>query len=70
MGFRATAGLPYERLERATAGLRGRLRLLAADDGVMPDWSTLQVTGPTMSLDARGRTWAAAADQTVRGWAA
>ena len=53
----ATAVLPYEHLERATAGLRGRLRLMAADDGVMPDWSTLTVTGPTTSLDGRGRTW-------------
>jgi hypothetical protein len=47
---------PYERLERATSGLRGRHRLLAVADGVMPDWSTLQVTSPTTSLDERGRT--------------
>jgi hypothetical protein len=36
MGYRATAVLPYERLERATSGLRGRLRLMAVSDGVMP----------------------------------
>ena len=51
------AALPYEHVERATAGLRGRLQLMAADDGAVPDWSTLTVTGPTTSLDARGRTW-------------
>ena len=29
--FTATAVLPYDNLERATAGLRGRLRLMVAD---------------------------------------
>jgi hypothetical protein len=57
MTYQAVAVLPYEHLERATAGLRGRLRLIAADDGVIPDWSTLRVTGPETSLDGRGRTW-------------
>ena len=57
VNFTATAALPFENRERATAGLRGRLRLLAVADGVTPDWSTLQVTGPTTSLDLRGRTW-------------
>jgi hypothetical protein len=57
MTYRAVAVLPYEHLERATAGLRGRLRLMAVADGVMPDRSTLQVSGPATSLDGRGRTW-------------
>ncbi len=30
---------------------------MATDDGVMPDWSTLQVTGPATSLDGLGRMW-------------
>ena len=57
MRWTAVAALPYEHHERAAAGLRGRLRLMAADEGVTPDWSTLTVTGPTTSLDGRGRTW-------------
>lgn len=57
MTYRAVTALPYDHLERATAGLRGHLRLIAADDGVTPDWSTLQVSGPTRSLDGRGHTW-------------
>ncbi len=46
--FTATAVLPYDNLERATAGLRGRLRLMAVDHGAdaPPDWTTLVVTGP------------------------
>ncbi len=56
MEYKAVAVLPYEHLERTTAGLRGRLRLMAVDDGVLPDWSTLTVTGPTTSLDGLGRT--------------
>jgi hypothetical protein len=57
--FRATAVLPYDSLERATAGLRGRLRLMVADHGpdLLPDWDTLVVTGPTTTKDARGNTW-------------
>jgi hypothetical protein len=55
--FTATTALPYEHLERATAGLRGQLRLLAADAGEVPDWSTLTVTGPTESVGAHGRSW-------------
>ncbi len=57
--FTATAVLPYDNLERATAGLRGRLRLMALDHGLdaSPDWSTLVVTGPTATKDARGNTW-------------
>ena len=50
MTFTATAVLPYDNLERATAGLRGRLRLIiAGDPDALPDWATLVVTGPTTS---------------------
>jgi hypothetical protein len=55
--FSATTALPYEHLQRATAGLRGQLRLLAVDAGEVPDWSTLAVTGPTESIGAHGRIW-------------
>ena len=57
--FTATAALPYEHLERATAGLRVELRrqLLAADVHVMPLWETFAVTGPNVFKDLRGRTW-------------
>lgn len=59
MTFTATAVLPYDNLERATAGLRGRLRLMVADRNpdALPDWATLVVTGPTTTKDARGNTW-------------
>ncbi len=57
--FTATAALPYEHLERATAGLRAELRrqLLAADVHAMPRWETFAVTGPREFTDLRGRTW-------------
>jgi hypothetical protein len=57
--FTATAALPYEHLERATAGLRAELRqpLLHADVHVMPLWETLTVTGPRQFTDLRGRIW-------------
>jgi hypothetical protein len=57
--FRATAVLPFNNLAQATAGLRGRLRLMIADYSaeVSPDWDTLVVTGPTTTKDARGNTW-------------
>jgi hypothetical protein len=53
------AALPYEHLERATAGLRAELRrqLLAADVHQMPVWETFDVTGPSEFTDLRGRTW-------------
>jgi hypothetical protein len=59
MQFKATAALPYEHLERATAGLRAELRrqLLAADVHQMPVWETFDVTGPSEVTDLRGRTW-------------
>jgi hypothetical protein len=57
--FSATAALPYEHLERATAGLRAELRrrLLAADVHDLPKWETFDVTGPSAFTDLRGRTW-------------
>ncbi|WP_347059653.1 hypothetical protein ABC795_04190 [Blastococcus sp. HT6-30] len=45
MTYRAAAALPYNDLERATAGLRGQLRVMAATDRAMPDWTTLAVEG-------------------------
>src|SRR4051812_37716749 len=54
--FTATTALPYEHLDRATAGLRAELRRqLAAGD--LADWSTFRVTGPTEVADGRGRPW-------------
>ena len=57
--FTATAALPYEHLERATAGLRAELRrqLLAAGVHGMPVWETFVVEGPVEFTDLRGRTW-------------
>jgi hypothetical protein len=57
--FSATAALPYEHLERTTAGLRAKLRrqVLAADVHAMPRWDTLTVTGPREFTDLRGRSW-------------
>ena len=59
MQFKATAALPYEHLERASAGLRAELRrqLLAADVHEIPQWETFDVTGPSEFRDLRGRTW-------------
>ena len=50
--------LPAPDLERATAGLRGALRLeiaLATTD--LPDWSTLVIDGPSAGLGLHGRPW-------------
>jgi hypothetical protein len=57
--FSATAALPYEHLERASAGLRAELRrqVLAADAHTTPGWETLTVTGPQEFTDRRGRVW-------------
>lgn len=57
--FTATAVLPYDNLERATAGLRGRLRLMITDYSADadPEWATLMISGPAKSKDARGNTW-------------
>ncbi len=57
--FSASTALPYEHLERATAGLRAELRqrLLHTDVHVTPVWETFTVTGPQEFADLRGRTW-------------
>jgi hypothetical protein len=57
--FSATTALPYEHLDRATAGLRAELRqrLLQADVHETPMWDTFEVTGPHEFTDLRGRTW-------------
>jgi hypothetical protein len=57
--FRATAVLPFNSPFQATAGLKGRLRLMVADYSadLSPDWDTLVVTGPTTTKDARANTW-------------
>jgi hypothetical protein len=53
----ATTSLPYEHVERATAGLRAELRYKLLDLGAAPDWSTLEVGGPVTTLDGRRRPW-------------
>ena len=57
MTYRAVTALPYEHLERATAGLRAELRHQATVGGGQPDWSTFDVTGPERAPDARGTVW-------------
>jgi hypothetical protein len=53
----ARAAYPYVDRERAAAGLRGELRLMALADGATPDWTTLAVEGPVEALGLHGRTW-------------
>ncbi|MGY1736337.1 hypothetical protein [Geodermatophilus sp. SYSU D00684] len=53
----ATTALPYDDRERATAGLRGQLRLMAFADGVTPDWSELTVEGPTEAVGRHDVVW-------------
>jgi hypothetical protein len=55
--YRTTAAYPYVNAERALAALRGHLRMAAAGDGAVPDWSTLRVTGPIEIVGARGIVW-------------
>jgi hypothetical protein len=55
--YRAAAALPYDDLQRATAGLRGQLRIMTLADDVTPDWSTLTVEGPTETPGWHGRVW-------------
>jgi hypothetical protein len=57
MRYKATAALPYDNLERATSGLQGELRHALALVQKAPDWSTLEVDGPTEVKGASGRTW-------------
>jgi hypothetical protein len=53
----ATTALPYENLARATAGLRGQLRLQLLEECRTADWNTFTVMSPTRVLDDRGRPW-------------
>ncbi len=54
-----TTAMPYEHLERASAGLCAELRqcLLHADVDESPSWNTVSVTVPPMFSALRGRTW-------------
>ena len=55
--FSASAALPYEDLDRATRSLQDELRHALASVDEAPDWSTLEVEGPTEVKGASGRTW-------------
>ena len=55
--FSASAALPYDDLDRATGSLRDELRHALASVDEVPDWSTLEVKGPTEVKGASGRTW-------------
>ncbi len=55
--YRAAAALPYNDRNRATAGLRGQLRLMATADGATLDWSTVAVEGPVTSTGLHGAMW-------------
>jgi hypothetical protein len=56
--FSAVAALPYEHLDRATAGLRAELRrqILAADVHAMPQRETFDATDRLSSPTCAGRT--------------
>ncbi|MCU1668981.1 MAG: uncharacterized protein JWP40_1908 [Blastococcus sp.] len=45
--YKAAAALPYDDRERAAAGLRGQLCIMAIAGRATPDWSTLEIAGPT-----------------------
>ena len=53
----ARAAYPYADCERAAAGRRGQLRVMAAAGGGAPDWSTFSVEGPVEVPGVRGRIW-------------
>ncbi len=55
--YQAATALPYDDLVRATAGLRGQLRLMAIADGATPDWSTLALDGPGAAVGRHGVVW-------------
>ena len=55
--FSASAALPYDDLDRVTRSLRDELRHAFASVDEAPDWSTLEVEGPTEVKGASGRTW-------------
>ena len=54
--YAAMAILPFATQDRASAVLRANLRFQLGP-GEVADWATLDVTGPTESVDLRGRTW-------------
>jgi len=45
--YQAAAALPHQNRDRATEGLRDQLTIMAVAAGLTPDWSTLDVSGPT-----------------------
>ena len=49
--------MPDDDPDRAAAGLRRQLRLMATATGATPDWGTLSVEGPTEAELIEGRTW-------------
>jgi hypothetical protein len=53
----ATTPLPYEHVDRATAGLRAKVHYQLLDLGAAPDWSTLEIRGPVTTLDRMVRPW-------------
>lgn len=55
--YRAAAALPCDDPVRATVGLQGQLRLMAAAAHATPDWSTLVIDGPTAVSEPRGQIW-------------
>ena len=55
--FSARAALPYDDPARATRSLRDELRHALASVDEAPDWSTLEVEGPTEVKGASGRIW-------------
>jgi hypothetical protein len=68
----AASALPYHDRERAIAGLRGQLRIMAATADATPDWVTLTDEGPTEAPGLHGATWIAwtATVETTDGCAA
>ncbi|SFO58039.1 hypothetical protein SAMN05660359_04479 [Geodermatophilus obscurus] len=55
--YRVTATAPYDDRERAVAGSRGQLRLMAIADSATPDWSTMTIEGPVEVTGLHGATW-------------
>lgn len=55
--YSAAAALPYAHRDRAVAGLRRQLRLMALAAGATPDWTTLDVVGPREAIGLHGRSW-------------
>jgi hypothetical protein len=56
MMYRAAAALPWSDRDRAVAGLRGQLRVMAVAARATPDWKTLVVDGPSEVVEPRGGT--------------